>query len=41
MSIEFSLCFRLAVLLKYERIAELCERYGKKIDFEPVLTEKY
>ncbi len=45
MSIEFSLCFRLAVLLKYERIAELCERYGNKIDFEPVfqkwLTEKY
>ncbi len=45
MSIEFSLCFRLAVLFKYERIAEICERYGNKIDFEPVfqnwLTEKY
>ncbi len=45
MSIEFSLCFRLSVLLKYERIDELCERYVNKIDFEPVfqkwLTKKY
>jgi len=45
MSIEFSLCFRLSVLLKYERINEFCERYGNKIDFESIfqkwLTKKY